>query len=385
MSAENQKRPLPPVNDPPVKRKQQEECLKVIKDKSGVPCEWFTNGTVLEQMGMTCAICMHVIQDPWVTSCSHSFCTYCIKKNNVVNSACPVCRSPRTAKNVTASKMLNQIMGTQTIRCPISSDCPWTGTLEGLPSHECDYMLVKCDGCAEDVERRLLEAHGDQQCTNRFIACELCQLKYRISDTSVHSALCPKVQVKCADCGLEMDREAHADHLDVCPKVVTECPFGPCTWIGARELIEDHVRENIGEHVAHHQHATRSAALDIQRLTDISDHFSVLNTVILAMDRFELVRDAIISNNVCALRTFRYMGIDVVKATGDPVLYAIQCGSLQTVRYYLEELKVRPLRVSIPYRCDRDMRDLLAKHGLVIVRNDSDSDSESGSDDDDDE
>ena len=43
--------------------------------------------------GDTCAICLRVVETPYLTSCGHTFCYYCIKTESIVNSPfhCPEC------------------------------------------------------------------------------------------------------------------------------------------------------------------------------------------------------------------------------------------------------------------------------------------------------
>ena len=58
---------------------------------------------------LSCAICMSLLRDPFVTDCGHTFCYGCISKHLQSKNSCPSCASYLTKDKVHPNFLLHKV------------------------------------------------------------------------------------------------------------------------------------------------------------------------------------------------------------------------------------------------------------------------------------
>ncbi len=75
--------------------------------------------------------------------------------------------------------------------------CPWSGPLSTREAHltDCGYQFVNCPnlGCVQLVQKRLLDIHLADICSNRPQPCSCCQQIIPQSQMESHSIGCSSV------------------------------------------------------------------------------------------------------------------------------------------------------------------------------------------------
>lgn len=99
-----------------------------------------------------CVLCLHVLNHPIQTACSHLFCGNCLKQT--ASSHCPTCRSDMAPiktvqqSNLPLARLLSQVK----VLCPLyhGAGCDWTGPLDSIKYHldyKCGSVTVPCPHC----------------------------------------------------------------------------------------------------------------------------------------------------------------------------------------------------------------------------------------------
>ena len=209
---------------------------------------------------LNCSVCLLVLRDPHLTSCcGNHFCESCVEKIKGI-SPCPLCKDATftTFLNKSIQRKINELK----IHCPRAElGCTWIGTIGGAGSHldpssgDCEYVAVMCSLCNEEIPRKDLLNHMNEECTKRPFTCVHCGY----SDTWIevaakHSKRCTKYPLQCPNmCGVGMiERQNLNAHLkDTCPLQVEPCSFefAGCSVQVARKDRAEHSADNMAIHV----------------------------------------------------------------------------------------------------------------------------------------
>ncbi|XP_066552047.1 XIAP-associated factor 1 [Amia ocellicauda] len=105
--------------------------------------------------------------------------------------------------------------------CP---DCDEPVPHDQLEEHrQTEHSQVRCPQCKKKVENCKLEEHKSEQCENRVLGCEFCQLELPFRKLQEHREQCGSKTQQCPDCGRYIklrDVDAHA--LTCTPTAPTE-------------------------------------------------------------------------------------------------------------------------------------------------------------------
>ncbi|PFH59114.1 hypothetical protein XA68_12780 [Ophiocordyceps unilateralis] len=78
------------------------------------PSDWLStplSGLAAVEAALRCQVCKDFFQTPMITSCSHTFCSLCIRRALVNDGKCPLCRSPdqelKLRRNWTVEEAVN--------------------------------------------------------------------------------------------------------------------------------------------------------------------------------------------------------------------------------------------------------------------------------------
>ncbi|XP_076441868.1 TNF receptor-associated factor 3-like isoform X2 [Babylonia areolata] len=177
-----------------------------------------------------CLLHHGLLQEPQQTKCGHRFCLRC----------------------------LHDYLGeAKTKPCPVGEpDCE---DISGEENHlgECDFEPVACvftaRGCGEKVQRAKVTQH-QAACPCRPEVCPACHQEVNHSQMQIHKdSECLEAVVGCPfGCGnKELKRKEVEQHKSQCPVQPVDCKFKEmgCTFSGKREVLERHLKEDIGKHL----------------------------------------------------------------------------------------------------------------------------------------
>ena len=213
----------------------------------------------LEQLPdeLTCSICQLVLRDPHLTSCcGHHFCQSCVARILAEWNPCPLCKG--TSFTTFLDKSFQRKINELGVLCPRSEDgCTWTGTVGTVTNHldaDCQYVEVECELCKEDIQRKNLDEHKNDECPNRPFNCEYCSYSKTWIEVTKHLKKCANFPLQCPNkCGIGViQRKNLNNHIKaVCPLQVELCvfEFAGCTVQVPRKDSTEHLATNTASHV----------------------------------------------------------------------------------------------------------------------------------------
>ncbi|XP_023211191.1 uncharacterized protein LOC111614045 [Centruroides sculpturatus] len=149
---------------------------------------------------LICSICDCVFYDPVECPCRHVYCRNCICDWLSCQNTCPVCRKSVILYELQAvGPIIKNMIMKLTIRCPNSEHgCKQNFALEEYDSHlsNCDYVVVKCSKCQEEMVIKDRFKHEQLECNYRLIQCK----KYC-------SLMLPANVMKSHNCSEELTKE----------------------------------------------------------------------------------------------------------------------------------------------------------------------------------
>jgi TNF receptor-associated factor 4 len=142
------------------------------------------------------------------------------------------------------------------------------GQLGGLPQHlnikpqgkddrlsGCRLAKITCAFCSDDIQRKDLKEHEEENCTKRPYSCEYCGDYESIFEdvTTTHWPECRSRPVPCPnECGASPKFELLDYHVEQCPLQVIDCPFkyAGCEEKLSRKDMPDHITQSLALHMS---------------------------------------------------------------------------------------------------------------------------------------
>ncbi|KAG8981533.1 hypothetical protein FRB95_007944 [Tulasnella sp. JGI-2019a] len=245
---------------------------------------------------LVCCICQNPFIDPVVTSkCAHTFCRECISSALLVNSQCPVDRSPLTIDQLhPAAAIVRNLVDELLVVCPNASlGCDVTPQRIHLGSHlssDCQFVHVECSQpqCENVVLRKDLGKHSDG-CDHRLVECEACGRDVKFSGMESHEDVCPAKEITCVHCATTLPRSSLTSHYATCQYIPITCihTVNGCPWHGPRHTLESNhlptcAYEAIKGFFAIHEDRTKSL---LQENADLKRTVSDLENKVVSQQR----------------------------------------------------------------------------------------------------
>ena len=165
--------------------------------------------TQVAELGLSCPICLGMLQSPLETTCGHLFCSECLRGVG----HCPVCRIPLVAGNgdkrlaSPASAAFQRLLAGVLVRCPNSrlevvkkrkasgtanEACDWVGPYGDLLAKHlaaCAFEVVPCPQHCENrcLRRRDVAEHLKSSCSAGS-CCDICGLHVPLRAKDLHDA-----------------------------------------------------------------------------------------------------------------------------------------------------------------------------------------------------
>ncbi len=202
--------------------------------------------------------------EPHVTECcGQHFCKECIKKSESNTTGwsrqtkCPHCRQKNFHhfQYLPFKREINSLL----VCCPRkSSGCNVQVTYGDRNSHDekCEYEKISCTNwCDEEIFRKDLESHIENECELREYSCVLCGEvgKYNEIISYKHQLICPDVTIKCSNsCNVEFKRKDTESHKLICLEETVTCNFSEagCQVTPKRKDLESHMYSNLKQHLS---------------------------------------------------------------------------------------------------------------------------------------
>ena len=239
----------------------------------GFTCQFVETPSELEcYIQIKCEVCYCIIREPHqVTCCGKSFCYSCIREIKNSNKPCPSCNKEFSDN---PDKRLKRTLYALKVYCSHQKDgCKWTGELGQLDAHlnedpepgkeleGCQHENITCLLCGDEVQRQSISTHQRNICTKRPFSCEHCHNYESNYDDVIHNhwPVCGSFPLPCPnECGLELPRQKMDSHFDECPMTIIDCDFIGCTVKFPRKDMQQHLTENLPDHISHLAHISHS-------------------------------------------------------------------------------------------------------------------------------
>ena len=229
-----------------------------------------------------CTICILVSCDPQQASCcGNVYCKSCLQQLKYIGQDfnCPTCRHDLTNKCFPDRIVDREIKSLQ-VYCTnnkqishADNSCSWKGRLKDIDDHlhQCPYQILSCtNGCGENIERKQLQHHLENNCPKRLIKCQYCNEEENTFQviTRRHLKVCPQYPIQCANigCSKKVPRSQMITHKESCPKEIISYEYITigCVEKMKREEQEEHNEQSMNEHL---QMAVKEIA-DLKRASD---------------------------------------------------------------------------------------------------------------------
>ena len=226
-----------------------------------------------------CPVTSNLLTEPYQTLCcgNHLLQEAVTKLQQYGEPVCPLCKQTlRTMPDMFFKRKVYELR----VHCPNKSlGCEWVGELGNLHRHlsqdsiegGCQFETVDCPhSCSDKYQRRQLEEHMANNCSNRPFTCQYCghEATY-IEVTNEHLPVCERYPVECSERSLGCQWAGERGDLDrhlcsgseegECQFVTVACPYG-CSDDGfQRGELEGHKADDCPNRQFHCQYCGHEA------------------------------------------------------------------------------------------------------------------------------
>ena len=185
------------------------------------------------------------------------------------NLICETCVGNRW--NYRPMKKARQKIPELKANCPLATrGCAWNATLFEVEAHldVCQEFKVKCkDGCGVVLKRCEQKNHCSNECVNRIVRCEHCQVNKAYRDLKQHYKVCLEFPLLCPNsCGANLTRKQTDPHIETdCPNATVKCRY---ERFGCREVVRRCEMDNhsMTNEVKHLEMTAFFAVEEVERL-----------------------------------------------------------------------------------------------------------------------
>ncbi|XP_031429253.1 XIAP-associated factor 1 [Clupea harengus] len=134
-----------------------------------------------------------------------------MQNNNEETILCSSCK-----KNISSSNFALHEPHCRRFLC-LCPDCDEPVPREQLNEHRKEqHSQVNCPKCSVKVERCHLIDHESDECKDRLVSCEFCQLDLPLSVMAEHTVACGSRTERCLDCGRYVTLKDQLHHAQTC-------------------------------------------------------------------------------------------------------------------------------------------------------------------------
>ncbi|PYH96423.1 DNA repair protein [Aspergillus ellipticus CBS 707.79] len=170
------------------------------------------------ESSLRCQVCKDFFDNPVITSCSHTFCSLCIRRCLSTEGKCPACRSPdqelKLRRNWAVQELVEAFQNARSSVLDLARKAASKDNEEGVVEPATKKRKVEAldgaDGAASEGMRTRSRARGVNHSQTEPVAVEV------IEDTADEEYVPEDGLVACPICKRRMKNEAVFRHLDTC-------------------------------------------------------------------------------------------------------------------------------------------------------------------------
>lgn len=253
-----------------------------------------------------CPVTGEILKDPRQTSycCGHHLSRRIAEQLEAKGEPCPLCR--KTPLKTTKDPYFKRVVMNLEVYCRNKPQgCQWEGKLGGLDHHlslghvegQCRFVTVKCPlKCDKRIQRSKLEEHQSSECTKRPVTCKYCGITYEAAQNEDHKQNCQRFPEKCPnECSEEVERRFLQRHIEEdCPLQEIECEYAyaGCYARVERRMMQSHLDESVHTHL--HKVATYGRSMIstlASAITKLSPELIFAPPPEITVDNFEKLKN----------------------------------------------------------------------------------------------
>lgn len=122
--------------------------------------------------------------------------THVKDKCSMSKTVCEYCKVEFLKKDI-PQHIVNECIYAEIV-CP-NENCYETFTRMNLDDHKkmCQYELIKCIQCNQEMIKKNMEKHLSAKCPNMIINCEHCKEQFMKKNINQHIEICPEKEIEC--------------------------------------------------------------------------------------------------------------------------------------------------------------------------------------------
>lgn len=171
------------------------------------------------EAALRCEVCKEFYSNPVITSCSHTFCSICIRRCITADGKCPSCKASCPSDKLAPNIAVRQVVLRFQEARPRALELARAGKEEGATTSKVAKRKL------EDTD--LEEGEKTRQTRSRRVQSRNIRSKEEDEDTPIvivdsedddgDEEFLPEGMAKCPICSKQMKAEQVYNHLDVCP------------------------------------------------------------------------------------------------------------------------------------------------------------------------
>ena len=174
------------------------------------PSDWYglpTQPLARVEFALRCQVCKEFFQTPMITTCSHTFCSLCIRRCLTEDGKCPACRSQETINKLRKNAAIEELVDAFQIARPIVLQLHLEPTDEHIGSKR-KFAGSETEEVTVKFQRQTRSVSQPRQHKNSKGTSELSE------DPGISNDDVPEGHSRCPICQQEMRVEMVYSHLD---------------------------------------------------------------------------------------------------------------------------------------------------------------------------
>lgn len=169
------------------------------------------------EAALRCEVCKEFLANPVITSCSHTFCSICIRRCIAADGKCPSCKSACSSDKLTPNIAVREVvMRFQEARPKALEMARADKESEGQPQIGTKRKLEETDIQNEEPVRQT-RSRQTRSATQHTTNADHQSIEVLDREEDDDDEFLPEGMAKCPICNHSMKAEQVYNHLDVCP------------------------------------------------------------------------------------------------------------------------------------------------------------------------